>query len=61
MEKLESNEIQNQSSPEQLQMIKQIGKTNYVVTICFSQTSKETIEDKIMRLIRNDIATENIS
>jgi hypothetical protein len=30
---------------------KHIGSTNYVVNVYFSQTSKETISDKIMRLI----------
>jgi len=35
--------------------IKRTGKTTYEVHIHFSKTSKETINDKIMRLIRNDI------
>ncbi len=35
-------------------MIKKIGKTTYRVKIHFSETSKETISDKIKRLILND-------
>ena len=33
---------------------KQIGKTTYIVRVHFSETAKETMEDKILRLIRND-------
>ena len=35
-------------------MIKQIGKPTYRVKIHFSETSKETMSDKIKRLILND-------
>ena len=35
-------------------MVKKIGKTTYRVTIHFSETSKETMSDKIKRLILND-------
>ena len=30
-------------------------KTTYMVGIHFSQTSKETMDDKVLRLIKNDI------
>jgi hypothetical protein len=33
---------------------KRIGNTNYEVSVHFSDTSRESLEDKIMRLIRND-------
>ena len=33
---------------------KRIGSTAYLVSVHFSQTSKETLEDKILRLIKND-------
>ena len=36
-------------------MVRKIGKTTYKVCIHFSQTSKETMEDKLLRLIKNDI------
>ena len=35
-------------------MIKKIGKPTYRVKIHFSETSKETMSDKIKRLILND-------
>ena len=35
-------------------MVKKIGKTTYHVKIHFSETSKETMSDKIKRLILND-------
>jgi hypothetical protein len=35
-------------------MVKTIGNTTYEVNFYFSETSKETIQDKILRLARND-------
>jgi hypothetical protein len=37
------------------------GKINYEVYVHFSPTSTETISDKIMRLIRNEIGADGIS
>ena len=34
---------------------RKIGATNYIVSVNFSKTSRETISDKILRLIKNDI------
>ena len=34
--------------------VKKIGKTNYKVTVHFSETSDETITDKINRLIQKE-------
>ena len=39
---------------EQPDIVKKIGKTTYRVKIHFSETSKETMSDKIKRLILND-------
>ena len=36
-------------------LIKKIGKTTYKVTIHFSSTSRETMSDKIKRMLRNEI------
>jgi hypothetical protein len=33
---------------------KRIGSTLYMVNIHFSKTSKETMDDKIMRLVKNE-------
>ena len=35
---------------------KRIGSTNYRVSVHFSDTSRETMNDKIIRLIRNESA-----
>ena len=35
---------------------RKIGKTTYQVSVHFSETSKETLDDKIKRLILNDLA-----
>ena len=34
---------------------KQIGKTPYIVRVHYSQTAKETMEDKITRLLREEV------
>ena len=39
-------------------IVKRIGNTTYKVNVHFSTTSKETMGDKIMRLIQNDVAAE---
>lgn len=36
-------------------LVKKIGKTTYLVKIHFSKTSKETMSDKIKRMLRNEI------
>ena len=36
---------------------KRIGSTNYRVNVHFSKTSRETMSDKVMRLIRNETAS----
>ena len=35
-------------------LVKTIGKTTYRVRVHFSETSRETMEDKIKRMLRND-------
>ena len=42
-------------------MQKQIGSTLYQVTIHFSETSTETMDDKILRLIRNEALNGKVS
>jgi hypothetical protein len=37
-------------------LIKRIGKATYKVNVHFSTTSKETMSDKIMRLLRNEVS-----
>ncbi len=41
-----------------LRLTKRIGSTTYKVSVHFSRTSKETMGDKIMRLIEKDAAKQ---
>ena len=36
-------------------LVKKIGRTTYIVRIHFSKTSKETMSDKIKRMLKNEI------
>ena len=40
---------------EPVMMQKRIGSTTYVVAVHFSQTSKETMQDKVLRLIESEV------
>ncbi|MCL2752597.1 MAG: transposon-encoded TnpW family protein [Defluviitaleaceae bacterium] len=49
------NPVAGQAQPHKI--LKRIGSTNYEVSIHFSQTSKETVEDKMLRLMLRDVKT----
>lgn len=36
-------------------LVKKIGKTTYVVRVHFSETSRETMSDKIKRMLKNEV------
>jgi len=36
---------------------KKIGKSTYNVQVFFSKTSKQTFNDKLIRLVKNDVAS----
>ena len=36
-----------------------MGNTTYVIGVHFSQTSKDTLDDKMKRLMRDDVKTYN--
>ena len=36
-------------------LVRKIGKTTYLVRVHFSSTSNETMEDKIRRMLKNEI------
>ena len=40
---------------EQPDLVKKIGKTTYRVKVHFSTTSKETMSDKIKRMLRDEV------
>lgn len=46
-----------QSAPS---LVKKIDKTTFVVRIHFSTASKESMEDKIKRMLKNDIGKGNV-
>ena len=44
-------------SPEDIPaLVKTIGKTTYKVRVHFSDTSNETMKDKIMRMLKNEMS-----
>ena len=36
-------------------LVKTIGKTTYIVNVHFSETARETVADKLKRLIASDV------
>ena len=40
-------------------MIRRIGGTTYKVRVAFNENGKETMEDKILRMIRNEVVTSD--
>jgi hypothetical protein len=47
-----TSRITAESEPSKL--LKRIGSTEFLISVRFSETSKETIEDKILRLIERE-------
>lgn len=41
-----------------LRIIKRIGSTTYKVSVHFSRTSRETMDDKLIRLIEKDMVRQ---
>ena len=46
---------------EPIKLQKRIGSTTYRVNVYFSDTAMETMDDKILRLIRNEIASQGVA
>jgi hypothetical protein len=46
------------SNPESIAFTHKIGSTSYKVNVCFSTTNTESLEDKILRLVKNDLTSE---
>ena len=44
-----------QEGREPVKLLKRIGSTTYEVNVRFSNTSKETMEDKLLRLIEREV------
>jgi hypothetical protein len=43
---------------EPMKLLKRIGSTTYMVSVYFSKTSKETMEEKILRLIEREVRND---
>lgn len=54
-ENMTSNAAQSKALEEVPVLIRKIGKTTYKVRIHFSNTSTETMSDKIKRMLKNEI------
>jgi len=46
----------NKLTKKPMRLTKRIGQTTYKVNVHFNETSKETMSDKIMRLIKSEAA-----
>lgn len=44
---------------EQPMLSMQLGRTTFMIGLNFAQKSKETLDDKVKRLIRKDVQDEN--
>ena len=51
----EKNTATTVKETEQPDLVRKIGKTTYKVKVHFSTTSKETMSDKIIRMLRNEV------
>lgn len=56
---MSENKKQQQTKERRPHLVKIIGKTTYLVTCHFSETSRETLQDKLKRMIIRDIQSEN--
>ena len=54
-EKGESAALTAQDGREPVKLLERVGSTTIEVSIHFSETSKETMEDKILRLIEREV------
>ncbi len=48
-----------ENKKQELLIVRRIGGTTYKVKVAFSETEKETMEEKILRMIRNEVVTNN--
>jgi hypothetical protein len=57
MKEIEKRVTPNEASGQPILPIR-VGKTTYTVRLHFSETSRETMEEKVKKLIRRDIQEE---
>ncbi len=51
---LMNNAVKETNTPETPALVKRIGKTTYIVNVHFSDTARETVSDKLKRIIASD-------
>ena len=56
---MSENNKSQQTQERRLHLVKTIGRTTYLVTCHFSETSRETLQDKLKRMIVRDIQSGN--
>jgi len=56
-----SREKESSNAAEPYRFTKRLGSTVYEVNVYLNQDAKETMNDKIMRLIRNEAARERMA
>ena len=54
-EKITENTTTTTPAKDAPALVKKIGRTTYIVRVHFSKTSKETMSDKIKRMLKNEI------
>jgi hypothetical protein len=45
------------SRPESIAITRKIGSTSHKINVCFSTTNTESLEDKILRLVKNNLTS----
>lgn len=55
MQTVIGNVMRTQEDNHPPRFLKQIGSTTYMVSIYFSQTTQETLNDKVLRLIESEV------
>ena len=56
MKNLNCSTVSESTKKDNNAFVKTIGNTTYNVRVCFSKSSKENFNDKLLRIIKNDIA-----
>ena len=52
------NAAASEKRSEPMKLLKRIGSTTYMVSVYFSKTSRETMEEKILRLIEREVRND---
>jgi len=48
------------TTPHRQTITKRIGRTKFIVNVHFSERAKENVNDKFLRLIKNDLLKEKV-